>query len=131
MPWKSLLLIGVLLASSESLAAQTAPPAEEHKSVAESIAKIEAKARKLDANGDGWLTEDETSKGKKNLGMFYGAIKKRVDANGDGRISVDEYIQAQTAEIKAADTNSDGWITRSEANAQKRKLIGQLLMGGQ
>jgi len=33
------------------------------------------------------------------------------------------------AEIKAADTNDDGWITRMEANAQKRKLLGELLMG--
>ena len=75
------------------------------------------------------MSEEETSKGKQSLGLLYGAVKQRVDANGDGRISVREYIQAQVSEIKAADTNGDGWITRSEADTQKRKLLGQLLMG--
>jgi len=106
-----------------------AQPAEEKKSVAESIAKIEAKAKRLDINGDGWLSEEETAKGQKTLGVLYGAVKQKVDANHDGRISVEEYVQAQVAELKAADTNDDWWITRTEANAQKRKLLGELLMG--
>lgn len=120
-------ILGSLLFLASGLV--LAQPAEERKSVAESTAKVQAKAQKLDINGDGWLSEEETSKGKQSLGLLYGAVKERVDANGDGRISVDEYVRAQVAELTAADANKDGWITRSEAEAQKRKLLGQLLMG--
>lgn len=120
-------ILGSLLFLASGVA--LAQPAEERKSVAESIAKVKAKAQKLDTNGDGWLSEEETSKGKQSLGLLYGAVKDRVDANGDGRVSVDEYVRAQVAELTAADTNKDGWITRTEAEAQKRKLLGQLLMG--
>lgn len=121
------LALGVLLALVS--ATTGAQPVEERKSVSESIAKVTAKAKRLDTNGDGWLSEEETAKGQKTLGLLYGAVKQKVDANHDGRISVEEYVQAQVAEIKAADTNNDGWITRTEANAQKRKLLGELLIG--
>lgn len=61
-------LMGVALVfSSTAVAAQ---PPEDSKSVAESMAKIQAKAHKLDANGDGWLSEEETSKGKQSLGQL-------------------------------------------------------------
>lgn len=93
----------------------------------QSIEKVTAKAHRLDTNGDGWLTEDETSKGRKTLGLFYDRIAHRVDANHDGKISVEEYIQAQVNELRQADTNGDGWISESEGRAQKRKLIGELL----
>lgn len=107
-----------------SVCAQAQDPG---RSVAQSIEKVTAKAHRLDSNGDGWLTEDETSKGRKTLGLFYDRVAHRVDANQDGRISVEEYIQAQVKELREADTNGDGWISEQEGQAQKRRLIGELL----
>ena len=97
------------------------------RSVESAIERITEKAHALDVNGDGWLSEEETSKGRKNLGPLYDRVLRRVDLNGDGRVSVDEYIEAQAEEIRRADSNGDGWVSPEEARAQKRRLIGELL----
>lgn len=123
---KTMMMLALMLATGTVWAKDN----NERRSVAASIAKVEAKASKLDANSDGWLTEDETQKGRDSLGMFYEAVAKRVDSNKDGRISVEEYVNEQSDAVIAADTNGDGWLTPDEAGAQKRKLIGELLMGG-
>ena len=121
---KTVWTLAVLLVSSPAWAQEG-----ERRTVASSIAKVEAKANKLDANKDGWLSEQETQKGRDSLGMFYDAVVKRVDSNKDGRISVEEYVNEQSDALIAADTNGDGWLTADEASAQKRKLIGELLTG--
>lgn len=97
------------------------------RSLAESIEKVETKAKRLDANGDGWLTPDETAKGRKTLGFLYDKVEARVDLDGDGRISVDEYVRSQVDALRRADLNNDGWISEDEGRAQKRRLIGELL----
>lgn len=123
---------GVTLGCALPLAVWGQSPAlapREGKPLDASIAKIQAKAERLDANRDGWLTPDETEKGRQSLGMLYGAVVQRVDLNGDGRIAVDEYVQAQVQALRQADVNHDGWISPEEAGAQKRRLIGELLRG--
>lgn len=123
----------IRIASLALLAAVAAPvqAADDGRghSVESAIEKVVAKAERLDSNRDGWLTEDETSKGRKTLGMLYDRVADRVDANGDGRIAVEEYVQAQVQEIRRADENADGWIGPDEERAQKRRLIGELLGG--
>lgn len=99
----------------------------ERKNIQEQMMKIKTKSEKLDTNGDGWLSDQETAPGKQKMGMLYGAIQKKVDLNHDGKISVEEYIKAQEQQLRAADTNQDGWIDVNEGKAQKRKLIGELL----
>ena len=122
---KKKLLIGVglgLLALNGSVLAQ-----DQGRSLTESIEKVQAKAQRLDSNGDGWLTPDETAKGRKTLGFLYDKIEARVDLNGDGQISVDEYVSSQVDALRHADLNGDGWISENEGRAQKRRLIGELL----
>ena len=100
---------------------------DQGRSLTETIEKVQAKAQRLDANGDGWLTPDETAKGRKTLGFLYDKIEARVDLNGDGQISVDEYVSSQVDALRHADLNGDGWISEDEGRAQKRRLIGELL----
>ena len=122
---KKKLLIGVglgLLALNGSVLAQ-----DQGRSLTESIEKVQAKAQRLDANGDGGLTPDETAKGRKTLGFLYDKVEARVDLNGDGQISVDEYVSSQVDALRHADLNGDGWISEDEGRAQKRRLIGELL----
>lgn len=122
---KKKLLIGVglgLLALNGSVLAQ-----DQGRSLTESIEKVQAKAHRLDANGDGWLTPDETAKGRKTLGFLYDKVEARVDLNGDGQLSVDEYVSSQVDALRQADLNGDGWISEDEGRAQKRRLIGELL----
>lgn len=122
---KKKLLIGVglgLLALNGSVLAQ-----DQGRSLTESIEKVQAKAQRLDANGDGWLTPDETAKGRKTLGFLYDKVEARVDLNGDGQISVNEYVESQVDALRRADLNSDGWISEDEGRAQKRRLIGELI----
>ena len=122
---KKKLLIGVglgLLALNGSVLAQ-----DQGRSLTESIEKVQAKAQRLDANGDGWLTPDETAKGRKTLGFLYDKVEARVDLNGDGQISVNEYVESQVDALRRADLNSDGWISENEGRAQKRRLIGELI----
>ena len=111
-----------LLALSASALAQA-----QGRSLAESIEKVQAKAQRLDSNGDGWLTPDETAKGRKTLGFLYDKVEARVDLNGDGQISVNEYVESQVDALRRADLNSDGWISEDEGRAQKRRLIGELI----
>jgi hypothetical protein len=122
---KKKLLIGVglgLLALNGSVLAQ-----DQGRSLTESIEKVQTKAQRLDANGDGWLTPDETAKGRKTLGFLYDKVEARVDLNGDGQISVNEYVESQVDALRRADLNSDGWISEDEGRAQKRRLIGELI----
>lgn len=119
--------IAVALGLVLSLLAFSAQAQDQGRSGEESIQKVRAKAKRLDANGDGWLTPDETAKGRKTLGFLYDKVETRVDLNGDGRVSVEEYIQAQVDELRRADIDGDGWISEKEGRAQKRKLIGELL----
>lgn len=125
----SLVVGGISLALCLLTGTAVAKNHQEQRSIEQEIHKIQAKANKLDANGNGWLEEDETSKGKNSLGPLYAVIRKRVDANGDGRVSVAEYVQAQIQALKQADQNQDGWIDEAEAQAQKRKLVMELLTG--
>ena len=122
----------VLLAILVALALWLVPRragAEEPRNIQAQTAKIETKAQRLDANGDGWLDDEETAKGQDKLGILFGAVRNRVDANGDGRVAVTEYTQAQVRALHEADANGDGWLDESEAKAHKRKLIGELLGG--
>lgn len=100
---------------------------EQGRSVESAIARVTEKAHALDTNGDGYLSEEETRKGRQSLGPLYDRVHRRVDRNGDGRVSVQEYIDAQADELRQADANNDGWISRDEARAHQRRLIGELL----
>lgn len=120
---KKIILTAAILASLPAMAEDRA------RSLGEMSASIREKAAKIDVNGDGILSDEETSKGKEKLGFLSSAISRRVDANSDGVITVDEYVRVQVEQIEQADTNGDGMLTVDEQKAQKRRLIGELLSG--
>jgi EF hand len=83
--------------------------------------EIKAKMQKIDADGDGKFSREESAK--------YKGIAKdfdKIDANKDGFLTKDE-MKAQRAKraetkLKAIDGNQDGRISRAEADAKTPKL---------
>ncbi|WP_163264267.1 EF-hand domain-containing protein [Chelativorans alearense] len=57
---------------------------------------------RLDANGDGYLVETETTQ-VLNADQF-----AATDANGDGRVSQDEFMNRVMQDFAAADRSGDG-----------------------
>ncbi|WP_339107750.1 EF-hand domain-containing protein [Thioclava sp. GXIMD4216] len=88
------------------------------------------KAAKLDANGDGYITEEEMVAAE--MADAQARIEKRVkayfemmDSNGDGKLSAAELAAKPDPEIRffmMADTNGDGKLDADELAAAKQKM---------
>nr|WP_246666080.1 EF-hand domain-containing protein [Aquamicrobium sp. LC103] len=59
---------------------------------------------KLDANGDGFLGQNELSQ------ITTAAQFASMDANGDGRVSRDEFMNQVMADFATADRGGDGHL---------------------
>ena len=70
---------------------------------------------RLDANRDGFLTEDElrTRHATLEAPVLIGSRPIRMDENGDGQISQSEW-KGQPEVFSRLDANSDGVLTRDE-----------------
>ncbi|MHC5011752.1 MAG: EF-hand domain-containing protein [Planctomycetota bacterium] len=67
--------------------------------------------RRLDANGDGWITKDETGEDR---GPDLAAIVARDDVDGDGRVSRREFTGTAEA-FDALDRTRDGVLDAQDA----------------
>jgi Ca2+-binding EF-hand superfamily protein len=78
---------------------------------------------RLDHNGDGYLTKDDTprrltlrSNGDSNGARMTEALS-RMDKDGDGRISRSEFVNGPSKLFSAADSNHDGVVDAHELQA--------------
>ena len=71
----------------------------------------------IDRNGDGYLTEDDFPRFAANRARRQLAEASYLDANGDGRISQSEFVNGPAPVFRNADSNADGFLTRSEVQA--------------
>ncbi|MCX5903950.1 MAG: hypothetical protein NTV89_10895, partial [Proteobacteria bacterium] len=65
------------------------------------------KAKKIDANKDGKIEDDECV-------AFWVAQTSDMDLNKDGKVTMDEFLAAAKKEFKAIDKNGDGVISVQE-----------------
>lgn len=100
------------------------------RTVKEMTQSVHAKAARLDANADGVLSAQETSRGREKFGMLAGAMVDAIDRNNDGILTVKEYTHAQVEEIRRADQDANGVLSVEEQKRQKRALVMRLLGGG-
>jgi hypothetical protein len=78
-------------------------------------ARVKSMFARLDANGDGNLTEDEIAKvGQQGRGA---KMLARADGNSDGTVSLAELIGAALKRFDRADANKDGIVTPEERQA--------------
>ncbi|KDB02227.1 Ca2+ sensor [Defluviimonas sp. 20V17] len=86
----------------------------------------------LDANKDGYLTEQEvvdfeTKKAEARIKARVARMFKQLDVNGDGKISAAEMMMAPRDMMadrmfRMADVNHDGKVTQAEFDAAKQKF---------
>ena len=98
-------------------------------SAAELTAGREAQFTRMDANHDGFISQDEIPQfggggppgGAPSgpLGMF-----QQADTNGDGKISHAEYMAAPSRMAQRLDTNHDGAISADEIAAARAAMGG-------
>ena len=108
-------------------------------SSAEHAAGAQAMFAKLDVNGDGVVTESEVEAKKdmrpeeKNRDEQKDHISrdekkhtddkfKMMDRNGDGRVTAEENASAASMMFTAADTNSDGQLSKAELEAAHKAM---------
>lgn len=115
----------VLMSLSLSAQAET-----RDRTIKEMIQSVQVKASKLDANDDGVLSSQETSRGREKFGMLAGAMENAIDSNNDGVLTVREYVNAQVEEIRRADKDGNGVLTVKEQKRQKQALVMRLLGSG-
>jgi hypothetical protein len=89
---------------------------------AEAEAVIRRRFRRIDANGDGYLTVEEylagLPPGHDDEAKHLTARFRAMDADHDGRVSVDEMVVfVRRRVIRNADANGDGVLTREEFEA--------------
>jgi hypothetical protein len=78
-------------------------------------ARMKSVFARLDANGDGNLTQDEIAKvGQQGRG---GKMLARADGNRDGKVSLAELTGAALRRFDSADANKDGTVTPEERQA--------------
>lgn len=118
--------------------AQDAPPSgaapRGNGGAAQSKAQAEERAQmvfeQLDANHDGFVTQDEIDAFTKLMGdnpRMVGRVTKMFtdsDANHDGKVSAAEAKAHADAAFDAADTNHDGILTPEERQAARERNGG-------
>ena len=78
---------------------------------------VERRFRRLDRNGDDYITPDELPQ-QNDPGIM------ALDRDGDGKVSAQEFSQGMMARFDANDLNKDGTVTSNEyATAKKAKAI--------
>ena len=73
---------------------------------------VERRFRRLDRNGDDYLTPDE-------LPLPDDTAIMSLDRDGDGRVSAQEFSQGMMARFDANDLNKDGTVTSNEYHTAK------------
>lgn len=81
-----------------------------------------AALKKLDKNGDGQLSADETRPQGFGGGFDRGALFGRLDENKDGKLSSSEIPERMQPFLQRLDTNSDGDITREEYDSARSRF---------
>jgi hypothetical protein len=73
----------------------------------------------MDANHDGWLSQDELAAGLPNwrARRFLPLMFGQFDADGDGRVTRVEFAKAPTPVFDRADANGDGVVSQAEVKA--------------
>jgi Ca2+-binding EF-hand superfamily protein len=104
-------------------------PASQSKEEAEQ--RVQMVFDQLDANHDGFITQDEVDAFTKMMGnnpRITGRITKMFtdsDANHDGKLSAAEAKAHADAAFDAADTNHDGVLSPEERQAAKARSAAQ------
>ena len=75
---------------------------------------VERRFRRLDRNGDDYITPDE-------LPHQDDASIMSLDRDGDGRVSAQEFSRGMMARFDAYDLNKDGTVTSDEYHAAKAR----------
>jgi Ca2+-binding EF-hand superfamily protein len=108
--------------SHGNMASQTKEQAEQ---------RVQMIFEQLDANHDGYITQDEVDAFTKLMGdnpRMTGRVTKMFtesDANHDGKVSAAEAKAQVDAAFDAADTNHDGVLTPEERQAARQKSADQ------
>lgn len=144
---KTYLLGGMLFCALAGVApalAQTPPPGaapqREHRMMqpmtrAGVIEKVQQHFAMLDANKDGFVTQEEAQaahmqkageghSGAGSHGRMMGRMLGMADADKDGRVSLQEATAAATAHFDRADANHDGTLTPDEMRAAHQAMRG-------
>jgi Ca2+-binding EF-hand superfamily protein len=103
---------------------------------AEFDAQGAARFKALDANGDGFVTQDEMkafheaqrAKFDAAKGEMGGKFLKRFDKDSDGKISATEWPKDGRLKFEKVDANSDGFVTAEEMTEAHKSRDGK--MGG-
>ena len=95
---------------------------------AETIAAVDARFAKLDANKDGKITAEDRqaargAMGREGRGMRGPGMKRGPDANGDGIVTIDEQRARALKRFDFVDRNGDG-----RADQAERALVREMLM---
>lgn len=91
---------------------------------AELVSWRSANFSRFDRNGDRVVSIDDIPAFLRasSMGDQLASMIKQYDANGDGRLTRAEFVDGPTPLFDLADTNHDGVVTKTEADAAAAKL---------
>jgi Ca2+-binding EF-hand superfamily protein len=114
--------IATLVVGGIMAAGMTMAQAAEHKTGHHEGGKQAAQSqafKKLDANDDGKITEEEYAARAKNR---FAKMLKEMDSDHDGKISEDEATAKAKESFSGLDANKDGAVSMAEWNDHAKKV---------
>jgi Ca2+-binding EF-hand superfamily protein len=120
---KMIVLGALALASfAASAQAQRGPREDPYGDATVTKAEATAAAAKrfadLDANKDGFLSEDEMGR--------MGRMMERADSDKDGKLSAAEFTAQQGSRFDLMDVNHDGQLTKLERDAFRQQMMERM-----